>query len=928
MAKTTFAFTSFAAGELSPRLDGRTDLQQYFRGCRTLENMTVHPHGGVSRRPGTVYASEVKTSGNSTRLIPFEFSTTQTYMMEFGDEYVRFFKNNGIITESGKTITAITKANPGVVTANSHGYSAGDYVILAGIVGMTELNGRQFKVGTVATNTFQLLDMDGNNFNTSALTTYSSDGTAFRIYQIVSPYDKADLFGLKYAQSADVMYITHPNYPIKKLSRTGHTSWTLDSVLLDTGTDFTVSAITKANPGVVTTSANHGFAVGDFITFRSIGGMTQLADNLLFKVGTIPNATTFQLQNAAGTNVNTSGFGTFSAGGSDVVERVNNPVLNYATGNYPSTVSFFEQRLVFGGTDNNPQSLWFSKAGAYENFTTGVNATDAMIYTIASNQVNAIRFLSATNQLLIGTVGGEVLATSGSVSEPVTPTNIQITKQTNYGAANVDALQIANVTMFLQRAKRKIRELVYNYDVDGYVAPDMTILAEHITTGGLIQFAYQQEPDSILWAVRDDGTLLGLTYQRNEEVVAWHRHILGGFADTGKTIVHAFKSWTASSSTVSTANNTVTISSHGYSTGDPIYYYATANVIGGLQTDLLYFAIATNSNTLKFATTSANATAGTAVDITSITGSTVQYIFEGVNIATNVLYSAAHGLSTGDYFYYRPVGTKLSGLSKNAKYFVKRIDDNQFKVSASSDLSTFLDLQYAASSSATETDLILTDAKCESIGVVPSDDGEYQLWMVVNRFVNGATRRTVEYLNDFDFGDTQDDAFFMDSGLTYDSVPTTTLSGLDHLEGETVTILADGASHADKVVSGGNITLDRSAQKVHVGLGYTSLLQTLRIEAGSAQGVAQSKIKRINEITIRMHKTLGLEVGGDLDNMENIPFRSSSGLMNVPISLFSGDKTIEFRDDYNTDGHVFVRQAQPLPLTILAIYPEVTVYEG
>ena len=907
MAKTTFAFTSFAAGELSPRLDGRTDLQQYFRGCRTLENMTVHPHGGVSRRPGTVFASEVKTSANSTRLIPFEFSTTQTYMMEFGDEYVRFFKDNGIITETGKTISAITKANPGVVTASSHGYSNGDYVILAGIVGMTELNNRQFKVASVSTHTFALQDMDGNNFNTSALTTYASGGTAFKIYQIVSPYDKDDLFGLKYAQSADVMYITHPNYPIKKLSRTGHTSWTLDSVLLDTGTDFTVSGITKANPGVVTTSANHGFAVGDFVTFRSIGGMTQLADNLLFKVGTIGSSTTFNLQDATGTNLNTSSYGTFSAGGSDVVERVTDPVLNYATGNYPSTVSFFEQRLVFGGTDNNPQSLWFSKAGAYENFTTGVNATDAMIYTIASNQVNAIRFLSATNQLLIGTVGGEFLATSGSVSEPVTPTNIQITKQTNYGAANVDALQIANVTMFLQRAKRKIRELVYNYDVDGYVAPDMTILAEHITEGGLIQFAYQQEPDSILWAVRNDGTLLGLTYQRNEEVVAWHRHILGGFSDTGKTIAHAFKSWTASSSTVSTTNNTVTISSHGFSTGDPIYYYATANVIGGLQTDLLYFAIATDSNTLKFATTSANATAGTAVDITSITGSTVQYIFKGVNIATNVLYS---------------------GLTKNAKYFVKRIDDNQIKVSTSSDLTTFVDLQYATSSSGTETDLILIDAKCESIGVIPSDDGEYQLWMVVNRFVNGSTRRTVEYLNNFNFGDTQDDAFFMDSGLTYDSVPTTTLSGLDHLEGETVTILADGASHADKVVSGGNITLDRSAQKVHVGLGYTSLLQTLRIEAGSAQGVAQSKIKRINEITIRMHKTLGLEVGGDLDNMENIPFRSSSALMGVPISLFSGDKTIEFRDDYNTDGHVFVRQTQPLPLTVLSIYPEVTVYEG
>jgi hypothetical protein len=183
-------------------------------------------------------------------------------------------------------------------------------------------------------------------------------------------------------------------------------------------------------------------------------------------------------------------------------------------------------------------------------------------------------------------------------------------------------------------------------------------------------------------------------------------------------------------------------------------------------------------------------------------------------------------------------------------------------------------------------------------------------------------------LTAFDFGDSQDDAFFIDSGLTYDSVPTTTISGLDHLEGETVSILADGATHATKVVSGGNITLDRSAQKVHVGLNFDSILQTLRIEAGSAQGVAQSKIKRINEITVRLHKTLGVEIGGDLDNMENIPFRSSAALMGSPIDLFSGDKKIELRDDYNTDGHVFVRQTQPLPLTVLAIYPEVTVYEG
>ena len=117
MAKTTFGFSSFTSGELSPRLDGRIDLEKYFSGSKTLENMVIHPHGGASRRSGTKFISEVKDSDDETRLIPFEFSTTQTYMMEFGSLYIRFYKDNGIITEAGKTISCITKASPGVVTA-------------------------------------------------------------------------------------------------------------------------------------------------------------------------------------------------------------------------------------------------------------------------------------------------------------------------------------------------------------------------------------------------------------------------------------------------------------------------------------------------------------------------------------------------------------------------------------------------------------------------------------------------------------------------------------------------------------------------------------------------------------------------------------------------------------------------------------------
>ena len=199
MAKTTISFTNFTAGELSPRLDGRTDIGKYFNGSKTLENMVVHPHGAATRRPGTKFVHEVKTSANATRLVPFEFSTTQTYILEFGNQYIRFYKDNGIITESDKTITGITQANPGVVTISSHGYSNGDHVIITGVVGMTEVNGKTFKVANKTTNTFELQDVDGNNVDTSGYTAYTSGGIANKIYYRITPLN-APIFLEAYAK--------------------------------------------------------------------------------------------------------------------------------------------------------------------------------------------------------------------------------------------------------------------------------------------------------------------------------------------------------------------------------------------------------------------------------------------------------------------------------------------------------------------------------------------------------------------------------------------------------------------------------------------------------------------------------------------------------------------------------------------------------
>jgi len=753
MARVAVQLTNFTGGELSAKLDGRNDLNKYSSGCKTLENMIIYPHGSAARRSGSRFVAEVKSSAAKTRLIPFEFSTTQTYMMEFGNQYIRFYKDNGQILEGDKTISGATQANPVVITATSHGYSNGDEISITSVAGMTELNNKRYLVANKTTNTFEITDVDGTNINGTGFTAYASGGVANRVFEISTPYLTAELFDIKYAQSADVMYITHPNHEVEKLSRTGHTSWTLTDV------DFTKGPMQDAN--TTDTTLNPGqSAVGTGISLvaSAVTGINSGSGFLSTDVGRFVflNGGYAKITGVTDTTNATITIITALSGASATADwRLGS--FSDTTG-HPSSVTFFEQRLVFAGTSNEPQTLFFSRSGDYENMDANIGGTiaddDAIIYTIASNQVNAIRFMTATRTLIVGTAGGEFTVSGGGTDVAITPTNILIKKQSNHGAANVDGISAGNATLFLQRAKRKIRELAYNFDVDGYLAPDMTILAEHITEGGITQMAYQQEPNQIVWMTRNDGELIGLTYQREQEVTAWHRQIFGGSFGSGNAV-------------------------------------------------------------------------------------------------------------------------------------------------------------------------------CESVAVIPTDDTEYQVYVIVKRTINSVTRRYVEYLNNYDFTETDNTTFnFLDSQLDYSGSATTTITGLEHLEGQTVSILADGSTHPDKTVSSGAITLDRSSTKVKVGLSYTSLLQTMRLDAGAANGTSQGKTKRIYDISLRLFESVGVEVGPDLSNMERIPFRSSADDMDTAIPVFTGDKEIEFRGNYETDGFIFVRQTQPLPLTVLSLYPNLVTNDG
>ena len=666
MARSAPSFSAFSAGEISPLLEGRTGIEKYKEGLADLTNMIVMPTGGTKRRPGTEYLGEVKTSSVKSRLIPFQFKSTDTYILEFGNEIMRVYRNGAqVLNATAKTITAATKASPGVLTSNSHGFSNGDEIFIASVGGMIELNGRNYRVANSSTNTFTLTDLFGAAINTTSFTTYTSGGTATEIFELATPYPEAKLPDVRFVQSADTMYFVHPEYAIRTLTRSDHNNWS---------------------------------------------------------------------------------FATPSIGGSP------SPALN-TSGNFPSVVTFFEQRLVYASTAANPQTIWFSKNADYNNFTVGTGDNDALIYTIASNTVDSIRYLSSTRVLAIGTTGGEFVLTSTN-DGPVTPTTTLIRKYSNYGTANVEPVQVADVTLFLQRGARKVREFKFVGDVNtsGYAAPDMTILAEHITQGGITAFAYQQEPESIVWALRSDGTLLGLTYRREEEVVGWHKHIIGGVFGSGQAVV-------------------------------------------------------------------------------------------------------------------------------------------------------------------------------ESIAPLPTDTGNDDLYLIVKRTINSQTKRYVEVLKPFDFGSVTTAAFFVDSGLAYSGSAVTSLSGLYHLEGQSVAILANGATHPDETVSGGGITLDYSSTTAAVGFSYTSEMQTMRIESGSEDGTSQGKPKRIHAVTLRLFETVGIEVGNSSSEIDRIPFRDSSMLMDQGIPLFTGDKEIEFPGGFDNDDRIYVRQSQVLPMTVLAFYPRMNTFD-
>lgn len=936
---TTLAQRSFAGGEVAPAMYARTDQVKYATGLRTLLNAMVMRHGGVTNTPGTIFVGEVKDSSKTVLQMPFIFNSDQTYNLEFGDQYMRVIRNGAYVTDLTLTITAVSAANPGVVTYTGTDPVSGEEVYISGILGALGdyLNGRNFKIANVdgAANTFELKYMDGTSVNTTAMGAYVSGGTAARIYTITTPYLEADLPKLRFAQSADIITITSSAYAPRELARTGHAAWTLTSVtfaptqagptaiaysslaagavmqryqvtavatetgeesLVGTYAAVAITGATQANPGQIT-AVGHGFATGDEVLIDGVLGMTQL-NGVTFTI-TSTGANTFTI------GVNTSAYTAYVSGGSarrtgavaaaptaadphtiswtaaagaqeyniykalngiygfigvaggttfndvgaapdteDTPPSARNPFS--AAGDYPVAVTYAQQRAVYGGTDNDPETGQCSRVAKFKNFTVSspLQDDDAVTFVLAGREVNAIKhLLEITGKLTVFTSGGEILI-QGNADGVIKPGSPNPKQYTYNGTGDLRPIVAGGNGIYVQARGSAVRDAIFD-EINGLKSNDLSIFSSHLLDGyTIVDWTYQKIPHSIVWAVRSDGVLLGFTYIREHELVGWHRHEFDGEVENVCAIPEGDE--------------------------DALYLVIKRTING-----------ATKRYIERMATRQIT-------DIVDAVFVDCGLTYDGRNTGVTTM-----TLTTAAGWTYQDT---LTLTKSGAVYFTADDVGNAIHLELDGEL-----------------------VRCEITG--------YSTGNIVSVRPHRTVPVSMRAVAISEWGKAVD-----------------VLGGLWHIEGKDISILADGfvaaspnnASYTVKTVANGQVTLDERAVVVHAGLPKTADVETLDPDVSQGETMMDKK-KSMGKITITAEKTRGLFFGPkppesseryDADapdpllGLDELKIRGASGeSYDDPVALLTGTATVIIRSNWNNNGRVFLRQVDPLPFSVLAIAP-------
>ena len=756
---------SFAGGEIAPEMYGRIDLDKMQTGLAKVENFEILPHGPARNRAGFQWVNEVKDSTKRVRLIPFAYSAEQTMVLEVGDGYCRFHTQGATLLEASQAITGVSTATSCVVSYAGADPANGDVMYLADLEDFTMLHGRFVVVSAVnaGANTFVPLDLAGDAISTVG-STYTSGGTMSRVYVVATPWAEAHLFDLHYTQSADVLSVVNQTYEPREMRRLGATNWQVSAIAFTPGIDPPAStSVATGGPGGGTPVDTYYVSTAisaDTLEESEASPVSAAANIDLAVTGNYVDVTPAAVADSLRYNIyklKTGGLYGYVGQSDGAAFRDDNiepdmsqtPPESLApfvgAGNYPSAVTYVEQRRAFAATDNRTQNLWMTRSATESNLTQSVplRDDDAIVLRIKASQQNRIRHLVPLVDLLAFTVGGEFRIFAKN-SDALTPASATPKIQSNVGASNVQPAIAENAVLYAQASGGHMREFAYTGEGlagAAFTNLDISVLAPHLFDGyTMVDMAFSRTSTCpILWVVRSDGVLLGMTYAPGQNVRAWHQHT--------------------------------------------------------------------------------------------------------------------------------------------------------------------------------------TDGLFESCCCV-AEGGEDVLYVVVQRTINARQVRSIERLHTRQFTD-QEDAFFVDCGLSYSGAPTTTITGLWHLEGREVVALADGAAVDGLTVVNGTVVLPALASVVHVGLAINAELQTLPLSYQTDEAFGQGVVKDVNKVHLRVSRSGAMHVGPTGGRMVEAKRRTTESYGVAP-ALLTGWDHLNVAPKWDDDAGVTVQMRTPLPLTVLAMVLDVT----
>ncbi len=921
MPKVSSLQASFSGGEFSPIMYGRVDTERYKSGLQTCLNYIPTLPGPLIRRPGTKYVNNVKDSANAPALIPFIFSQTQSYMLEFGDKYIRFYANGGQVITASNVFSIFGITGPSGTGTN----------------GTAFLTALQFHSTT--SNAYGL--------PTQAILT-SSVIAAGSVLELVTPYSVADVSQIRFAQQNDTVYLAHPHYAPFKLQRFSNTEWTLSPVVfnpgpylplnsysrigdstritlqpsnalsgtLSTGPSYSIYGAADNGSGAIRIKTNtpHTYASGDRVFVAGVTGTVE-ANNLITGSAAISQTywtitaidpTHLDLIGSKFVNIPTSSSGVIAPAlfqmyqpgvsgsspiwadatlnqlrsmalvGSDayrhdgLITGVTSPAsatfivmatlpdttacVAWQLGEWsvqngqPAAVCFHQDRLFFTGASGYPQRIDGSESSQYENFTASgssfqVADNNALVFNLLSDQSNPLMWIKSASQgLLAGSQNAEWVMSPSSQATALTPTNFNAQQTSYFGSANVDVAQAANATIYAQRAARRIREMNYFFQVGTFRSTDLTELAETLTLPTITKLVVQKETKPLVWALRSDGVLLSMSYNRDDLTIkaGWARHILGGQSDSGGT------------NPVVTSMGVMPSADASYDQLWMVVKRSTAS--GSSYTSVEYMTKPFDDGT--FQEDAFQGDCGITYDNPSA------IVSISISGSSRVL-SVGHGLSNGDSLQITDVvGLNISTTDINGNVSISNTVNEKTFVASDTTIGGFN----------------LKDFQGNYISTASS-----------SVYVSGGhVRKLISHI-----------------------------AGLSWLQGETIGILADGGIHPDVVVStnsNASITLQYPAAKVQIGYRYNSDGVTLRTEGGSADGTSVGTLRRIHRYAFLLHNIGDLSVGQDLQTLRPVEFtQADNQLADNATTLFSGMIQDGVEDAYDFDDYLAWRQSSMLP---------------